>query len=198
MNIANYNEDGKYLFVRAKTHIPPGMTPPPEIKNTAVFGTYEGEVNMLTQYHDVEFGGPVNMSPKPSEHHVFDYTLKQWLDPRTLQDLRDAKWVDIKRGRDAAEFANFTYDGMEFNGDIDAWRRLGSYISVSKSALAASQPFSAQFTLANNAEVTMTALDFVNIEMAKVQAVAAAFTHGVTLRAAIETASAAELDAISW
>ena len=136
---------------------------------------------------------------RPSAHHTFDWTGKAWIDPRTLQDLKDAKWADIKRARDAAELGPFTYDAMEFDGDLNAQRRLAAYISVSKSALAAGQDFSAEFTLADNTQGTLSALDFVGSELAKVQAVAATFAHASALRAQSEAAQTpAELDAIHW
>ena len=137
--------------------------------------------------------------PPPSAHHIFDYTTKQWVDPRTLGDHKSAKWKEIKRQRDVAEFATFTYNNMEFDGDFDAQRRLASYISVSKSSIAAGQPFEAEFTLANNTNVTLTAQDFVGIELAKVQAVAATFNHASALRAQIDAATTVqEVESITW
>jgi hypothetical protein len=125
--------------------------------------------------------------------------MKAWVDPRTLQDFKDAKWLLMKVTRDAAELANFTYNSMVFDGDLAAQRRLGSYISVSKSAIAAGVPFSAEFTLANNTAVVLTAQDFVAIEMAKVQQVAEAFTHARGLRVQIEVATTAiEVEAVVW
>jgi hypothetical protein len=136
---------------------------------------------------------------RPSPHHLFDMDTQAWVDPRTLQDLKDAKWLEVKRARNAAELGPFAYNGMAFDGDLNAQRRLAAYISVSKSALAASQDFSAEFTLANNTQVTLSALDFVGIELAKVQAVAAAFALASVLRGQIEAAQTpAELDAIHW
>ena len=136
---------------------------------------------------------------RPSVHHVFDRLTKQWIDQRTLADFKAAKWAEIKRHRDTAEFATFTYSGMVFDGDLDAQRRLTAYISISKSAIAAGQPFAAKFILANNQVVTLTAQNFVGIELAKVQAVAAAFAHAAALRLQIEAATtAAELDALAW
>ena len=36
------------------------------------------------------------MPPKPSEHHVFDYTTKQWVDPRT----HETEWPIVRAERD--------------------------------------------------------------------------------------------------
>jgi hypothetical protein len=139
------------------------------------------------------------MPDQPSPHHLFDWASLQWLDPRTLQDLKDARWLAIKQLRTAAEFATFTYNAMEFDGDLNGQRRLGAYISVSKSALAAGTPFSAEFILADNALVTLTAQDFVAIEMVKVAAVAEAFAHAAALRAQIEAAETPEaVAAVGW
>ena len=143
--------------------------------------------------------GWVAIPTSPSPEHIFDYTTKQWVDPRTLDDHKSAKWKEIKRQRDVAEFATFTYNNMEFDGDLDAQRRLTAYISVSKSSIAAGQPFEAEFTLANNTNVTLTAQDFVGIELAKVQAVAATFNHASALRDQIDAATTVqEVEAITW
>jgi hypothetical protein len=153
------------------------------------------------EYQGGWIDGSVHFSqpPSPSRNHIFNWQTKQWQDPRTLQDLKDARWQSIKQLRTAAEFATFTYNGMEFDGDLNAQRRLGSYISVSKGALAAGTPFSAEFILADNALVTLTAQDFVAIEMVKVAAVAEAFAHAAALRAQIEAAETPEAVAlVAW
>ena len=159
----------------------------------------EGSFDPFTHYMDVEKNEVRAMPPSPSENHIFDYNTKDWIDPRTLDDHKSAKWKEIKRQRDVAEFTTFTYNNMEFDGDLDAQRRLAAYISVSKSSIAAGQPFEAEFTLANNINVTLTAQDFVGIELAMVQAVAATFNHASALRAQIDAATTVqEVESITW
>ena len=41
-------------------------------------------------------GVPVEMPPRPSPHHHFDYPSKQWLDPRTP----DTEWPLVRAERD--------------------------------------------------------------------------------------------------
>ena len=136
---------------------------------------------------------------RPGPHHLFDMGTQAWIDPRTLQDLKDAQWAAIKQSRSAAELGPFSYNAMEFDGDLNAQRRLAGYISVSKSAIAAGQPFFAEFTLADNTQVTLSAQDFVGIELAKVQSVATAFAHAAALRAQIDAALTPEtVAAITW
>lgn len=152
-----------------------------------------------SHYVDLGSNNLVAKPPQPSKHHTFNWQTKQWQDPRTLQDLQTAQWATIKQARDAAELGPFSCNGMRFDGDLNAQRRLAAYISVSKSAIAAGQPFSAEFTLADNTLVMLSAQDFVGIELAKVQSVAAAFAHATALRAQIEAAStAAQVAAVVW
>lgn len=44
----------------------------------------------------VSDGVVVEMPPKPSEHHRFDYTTKHWIDPRTP----DTEWPLVRAERD--------------------------------------------------------------------------------------------------
>lgn len=46
--------------------------------------------------HYLEAGSVVAMPPKPSPHHVFDYTMKQWIDPRTPE----TEWPLVRAERD--------------------------------------------------------------------------------------------------
>lgn len=163
---------------------------------SAVLGAYDDSTHYVdtTGLHVVR-----PMPAKPDEHHVFDYTTKEWVDPRSLKKLKDMKWEAIKLKRDEAEFGTFEYDGKVLDGDENAQRRLNGYISVSKSALLAGQEFLANFVLADNTVVAFTAQDFVNIEMAKINSVAAAFEKAIQLRSAIYNAGTkAEVEAVSW
>lgn len=44
----------------------------------------------------VEEGTPVEMPPRHSAHHVFDYNAKQWVDPRTPE----TEWPLVRARRD--------------------------------------------------------------------------------------------------
>lgn len=137
------------------------------------------------------------LHPQPSRSHVFNYTTKQWEDPRTLDDFKAEKYAAIKKSRDATEFSSFIYNGMTFDGDVDAQRRLSGVVSAAKSAIAAGHPFTKDFTLADNSVVQLTAEDFVGIEMAKIWQIDAAFQEYRLKRAAIEAATTLEeLEAI--
>ena len=134
---------------------------------------------------------------QPSRHHVFNYTTKQWKDARTVDDFKAEKSAAIKKIRDATEFSPFTYNGMTFDGDLDAQRRLSVLVSAAKSAIAAGYSFTKDFTLADNTVVQLTAEDFIGIEMAKLWQVDVAFQGYRVKKAAIEAATTLEeLEAI--
>lgn len=167
-------------YVQFESTLPTGAAPP--------------EVLGLTV---VEITAPIGTAPFTGAR--FHVPTGQWVDTRSLVDKRAAKWDGIKQLRDAIEFGVFSYGGMVFDGDVDAQRRLGGYISISKSAIAAGQAFSADFTLADNTMVNLTAQDFVAIELAKVQSVAAAFAIAVDLRNQIEAALTEQaIEAVAW
>lgn len=158
-----------------------------------------GKGNNATHYVRLTDLVIVEKPIQPSINHVFDYPSSTWVDPRTLADMQALKWAEIKQARDLAEFSEFAYNGMVFDGDVDSQRRLAGYISISKSAIAAGTPFQAVFTLANNTEVVLSAQDFVGIELAKIMAVASAFTQAAALRGQIfATTSIAQVTLIQW
>lgn len=129
---------------------------------------------------------------RPTQHHQFDYATKQWLDPRTLDDFKAEKLAQAKAARDAQEFGLFTYNGMVFDGDLDAQRRLSVLVSASKTSAASGYSFAKDFTLADNTVVQLTAEDFIGIEMAKLWQVDVAFQEYRVKRAAIEAATTLE------
>jgi hypothetical protein len=69
---------------------------------------------------------PVPMGSPPSPAHVFNYTTKQWEDPRTLADLKAAKNAAINAARLKANQSHFTFTGKQIavdalsRSDIDA------------------------------------------------------------------------------
>lgn len=141
-------------------------------------------------------GGAVHdAGPRPSTHHFWKRASLSW--EIDLSVAKAEKRVLAKKQRDATEFSPFTYNGMTFDGDLDAQRRISVLVSVAKTALAMGNNFTKDFTLVDNTVVQLTAEDFIGIEMAKVWQVDAAFQEYRLKRAAIEAATTLEeLEAI--
>ena len=115
-----------------------------------------------------------------------------------FQKAKVYKRTSVKSWRDAQEFDTFTYNGMTFDGDVNAQRRLSGVVSAAKSAIAAGQTFTKKFTLADNSVVQLTAEDFIGIEMSKLWQVDVAFQEYRLKTAAIEAAATLEeLEAIT-
>lgn len=62
--------------------------------DSATHGYLDGGFSDAAFY--IEAGQPVAMPAKPSEYHVFDYSMKQWTDPRTP----DTEWPLVRAKRD--------------------------------------------------------------------------------------------------
>lgn len=143
-------------------------------------------------------GELVRVGPMPGPFMFYDPATGGWKDARTIADIKANKRATVKAVRDTLEFGPFTYNGMIFDGDADAQRRLSGVVSAAKSAIAAGQTFTKEFTLADNSVVELTAEDFIGIEMAKIWQVDVAFQEYRLKKDAIEAATTvAELDAIT-
>ncbi|MDD2767072.1 MAG: DUF4376 domain-containing protein [Candidatus Moranbacteria bacterium] len=135
------------------------------------------------------------LPPQPSTNHTFNYTTKQWEDPRTLQDLKDAQWTLIKQARSNAEYAGFTWDGSTFDSDAISQNRITGAVALAQM----SDQFSIGWVLANNQVRTLNQTDMMQVGAALGQHVAAQFAKGVLLREQIEAAATkAEVEAVVW
>ncbi len=73
MNYTIYAPDGRILKTVGTSDIEAQL----EFGNAYIHGIYSD-----TAFY-VDAGAPIAMPPRPSDYHVFDYTTKQWVDPRT-------------------------------------------------------------------------------------------------------------------
>lgn len=86
--------------------------------------------------------------PQPSPHHTFDYSIKQWIDPRTLDEIKAQRWAEIKQQRDQLEFGGFEFGGGVYDSDqVSQGRIMG----------AASAGVDQTWTLADNTTVELSA-----------------------------------------
>lgn len=90
----------------------------------------------------------LDLPGSPSPHHVFDYEIKDWIDPRTLGEIKTQKWVEIKALRDQIEFGGFEFEGNLYDSDPVSQGRVMS---------AAIAGVDQVWTLADNSTVELTA-----------------------------------------
>lgn len=65
-------------------------------------------------------GLPVKFTSQPSLFHIFDWSGKQWVDPRTLQSKIDGVRTAIKAERDQRKIGGALVNGKWFHSDGDS------------------------------------------------------------------------------
>jgi len=146
-------------------------------------------------FHYVADGKVVPGADQPSSFHTFDYTLKQWIDPRTLDDLKAQQWETIKAARTQAEYGGFTWDGSAFDSDAVSQARLTGAVQLAQ----LNPAMTLDWTLKNNTVRTLSAADLIAVGVALGVHVATQFAKGQALRAQIDAATAKEaVEAIVW
>lgn len=127
--------------------------------------------------------GWVEMPTQPSPHFIFDYEIKQWVDPRSLDEIKAQKWTEIKSQRDQLEFSGFEFEGNTYDSDqVSQGRIMG----------AAAAGVDQTWTLANNTTVELTALQLQQLYAALQAHIASAHERGRIAREAIQAATTKE------
>ena len=90
----------------------------------------------------------VSIGEPPSSHHYFDYEIKQWVDPRILDDIKAQKWDELKSQRDRLEFGGFEFKGNVYDSNqVSQGRIMGAAVAGIDQV----------WTLADNTTVSLTA-----------------------------------------
>lgn len=147
----------------------------------------------LYYYQDDEFH---LIPPQPSPVHRFDYDIKEWVDPRTLDDFKADQWAVIKQARDQAEFGGFVWDGSRFDSDPISQSRIQGAAQLAANA---EPSWSIDWTLADNTVRTLSAADIVAVGMALGEHVNSCHETARVLRQQIEQATTKEqVQAVVW
>ena len=148
----------------------------------------EGEIKVdyvppLSAYWDAELEVFVDIGELPSKFHAFDYNTKQWIDQRTLDEIKDQKWAQIKQQRNAMEFGGFVYNGNTYDSD---------QVSQGRITGAAAAGVDQIWTLADNTTVEFTALQLQQLYAALQTHIAGAHERGRIARQLIFEAETKE------
>ena len=126
----------------------------------------------------------------PTLDHSFDYTTKQWVDLRTLEEFKNTKWADIKLERNHQEFNGFNYMGNTYDSDL---------VSQSRISVAAQSGNDQVWTLKNNETIALSAAQMVEVYNALQKHVSEVHERGRKARAAIySSSSVSEVSAIKY
>lgn len=132
----------------------------------------------------------VSIGESPSPYHVFDYTTKQWIDPRSLDEIKAQKWEEIKSQRDQLEFGGFEFEDNIYDSDqVSQGRIMG----------AAAAEVDQTWTLADNSTVELTAQQLKELYAALQAHIAGVHERGRIARQKIETAlTYEEIEAVNF
>ena len=157
--------------------------------SSAVYVDHEIPVSM-TDYWDFDLHQFVSIGEPPSPHHVFDYSIKQWVDPRTLDEIKNQKWQEIKRQRDALEFGGFEFEGNIYDSDqVSQGRIMGASLAGVDQV----------WTLADNTTVELSASQLQQLYAALQAHIASVHERGRIARQKIETAlTYEEIEAVNF
>lgn len=76
------------------------------------------------QLHYVSNGALVEIISQPSLNHVYDYYTHQWVDGRSLDEVKDDQWNLVKQSRLLKERSGFAHNGHMFNADSESQLRI--------------------------------------------------------------------------
>jgi hypothetical protein len=141
----------------------------------------------------------VKLPVQPSARHVFDWTAKAWIDPRTLAEVKTARWSEMKRHRDLLEASGFPYLAKTIDSDSRSVQRINTAVQAAQAAIGAGQPFPIVWTCADNSLLDLDAVGVVGMPVAL--AMYADHLHQIAkgLRSQIEAAAnAAQVQAVVW
>ena len=125
----------------------------------------------------------VDLPASPSPNHIFSYELKDWIDPRTLDEIKAQKWDEIKSERDRLEFGGFEFEGGVYDSD---------QVSQGRIVGAAMAGVDQVWTLKNNATVLLTAAQLQQLYQALQLHIAEVHARGRAARQAIYEADTKE------
>ena len=141
-------------------------------------------------YWDFDLHQFVSIGNPPTPNHTFDYVIKEWVDLRTLDEIKAQKWAEIKSQRAQLEFGGFTFEGNVYDSDqVSQGRILG----------AASAGVDQIWTLANNSTRLLTASQLQQLYATLQMHIAAAHDRGRIARQLIyEATNKEQIEAVNF
>lgn len=157
----------------------------------------EGSINDTEFY--IQNNQPVAFPVKPSEVHTFDWTTKQWVDLRTLEQVKVTKWEALKKDRQAATEVPLVTPYGTFDADPRSQKAITDAVLMLQTLQNLGTPTVIDFTLADNSVVTLTTAQMVNVGLLLGQQVQAAHSKGRLKRQAIDAATTTEqVESVVW
>lgn len=159
----------------------------------------ESNERISTHNHYVHNEQILPMPEIPSKFHVFNYDMQQWVDARTLEELKVDRWINIKSAREASIDAPLQTPYGIFDSDATARSNISDAVLLVQTLQSIGQSAGIDFTLANNTVVTLTQSEMITVGLLLGQKVQQARGIATALRAELDSATTpAEVEAITW
>lgn len=105
-------------------------------------------------------GNSIELKPEaPSPFHKFDYLTQSWVDPRSLDELKEFQWSLIKEKRMEVEYGGFTWNNHLFDSDLVSQSKIQGAVQLALISASSSTPYSVEWTLKDNTVIEMSADD---------------------------------------
>lgn len=149
--------------------------------------------------HYIAGGKSIARPERPSANHQWDFWTRAWVDRRTIEELKAAKWEAIKAQRQAVIDSPLVTQFGVFSCDARGRDGLKEVIQLSKDLAGLDMASSVRFTPADNMRREFTGAQIAQVGRQMAQKTQRAHDIADSLRSAIGAASTvSELEAVSW
>lgn len=133
-------------------------------------------------YYENDRWQPMPLSASP--HCVFNYETKNWEDNRTLDEIKQSMWIEIKQQRESAEIGGFLFDGNLYDSDETSQRRILGADKFKVDQI--------EWTLKNNQVVKLTFEQLTKLQAALVEHISLCHQRARVARQKIDESSTIE------
>lgn len=152
-----------------------------------------------TSNYYVDAGQLCTMPARPGPNHQFNWTTKQWQDPRTLGDFKDARWEIIKAAREAELLSPLITPFGVFDGDAKGQTNISRSVLLANNLTSLGYPVEIEYTLADDTVKLMDAPSMIQVGLMLGMREKAVRNKATSLRTAIGNAlDTVALGAIVW
>jgi hypothetical protein len=152
--------------------------------------------------HYIVDGVAFEVPVRPDDtNYCFDFNIREWVDPRSLSQLKDAAWEQIKRERADATAQPLQTPYGVFDAHEEGVNNISRSVLLANNMVALGIPVAINFTLADNTTVMLNAKQMVMVGLLLGQQVLTVRGIATALRAQIYDAATdtkAKLNAIHW
>jgi hypothetical protein len=136
---------------------------------------------------------------QPSHIHTWNKTTKVWEDARTIDEIRNLKWEQIKQWRATAIATNLTTPYGIFQCRDEDRQNIIDSVLLANNLTTLGLPVAIEWTLADNSIVTLDQTQMVTVGLLLGQQVQTAHARARVLRIAKDTATTiSEIEALTW